>query len=148
MRAKTPPPAVPAKADAQAKAKSLQEIRAMPNEQLLDTYDHLRTKGAGKKDPEMPNPSATPAALGPQVPPRPMQLSQSGAVTGTLASTKDPYQNVASPAEQNRRREIRLAAALKRKAENMSQQGGADFVEQVELARAIHNSEIEQILAD
>ncbi len=30
----------------------------------------------------------------------------------------------------------------------MSQQGGADFLEQVELARAIHQSEIDQIQAD
>ena len=49
LRVKTPPPAVPAKADAQAKAKSFQEILAMPSEQLLDEHAQLRNKGRGRR---------------------------------------------------------------------------------------------------
>ncbi len=43
-----------------------------------------------------------------------------GTVTGTLASTKDPHQNVESPPEQVRRREMHAAAALKRREQNLS----------------------------
>ena len=57
LRAKTPPPAAPAKAEAHAKANFGQEVAAMSDEQLLDTYVQHKAKGAGKKDPEMPNPS-------------------------------------------------------------------------------------------
>ena len=120
----------------------------MPNEQLLDEYVQLRNKGAGKGDPELVDPTTAPSALGPQESSRSTQLPQHGTVTGTLASTKDPYQNVESPTEQARRRERHLAAALKRRADNMSQQGAADFLEQVEIARATHQSEIGQMQAE
>jgi hypothetical protein len=43
---------------------------------------------------------------------------------------------------------LHLEAALKMKTANMSQQGGADFAEEVEMARDLHNSEMELILAD
>ena len=71
-----------------------------------------------------------------------------GTVTGTLASTKDPHQNVESPSEQVRRREKHAAAALKRREQNLSQQRDPEFCEMIDVVRATHRSEIDQLQAD
>ena len=52
-----------------------------------------------------------------------------------------------SRSEQTRRREKHLAAALKRREQNLSQQGGADFLETIHVVRATRQSEIDQMQA-
>ena len=96
----------------------------------------------------MPDPSAAPAALGPEGLPPPTRLSQSGTIAGTLASTRDPYQNEATPAKQSRRREQQLESAEKRRAANRSHFGGADLAEAMQEARESHDAEMVSINAD
>ena len=52
-----------------------------------------------------------------------------------------------SRSEQTRRREKHLAAALKRREQNLSQQGGADFLETIHVVRATRQIEIDQMQA-
>ena len=75
------PPAFPpkrseetAKAGAQAMAKAVLEVQAMTDEQVLDEYAQIRTRGTWDKGPELPDPTTAPTALGPEEPSRPVDL--------------------------------------------------------------------------
>ncbi len=110
-------------AGTRAAAKAVQGVQAMTDEQVREEFAQLRTQESWDEGPERPSPVTAPVVLGPEESSRstgsPAMPTQ-GTVTGTLASTKDPHQNVESPPEQVRRREMHAAAALKRREQNLS----------------------------
>ncbi len=71
------------------------------------------------------------------------RIPMTGSVAETLASTKDPNQNVLTPAERKWRREPHAAAATSRQENNMSRDGDEVFREMLVEVEATHRSEID-----
>ena len=136
LRLKAPPPHPPQGMEAGAYV-DMGEVQALSDEQVREEYAKFYTQDSWDEGPARPKPSSSRA-----------EIPTSGTVTRTRASTNDPYQNVLSPSEQIKRREVHAAAALKRREHNLSRSDDADFREMIDIFKATHRSEINQIDKD